>query len=45
MLSIPAASVPSERVFSHGGRIVNTKRACLLPENVKLLVLPGENLQ
>jgi len=37
-LSVPATSVPSERAFSHAGYIVNDRRACLLPQNVNMLV-------
>ena len=37
-LCIPATSVPSERAFSLAGYIVNQRRACLLPENVNILV-------
>ena len=44
-LSIPATSVPSERAFSTAGHIVNEKRACLLPENVSMLVFLASNLQ
>ena len=44
-LIIPATSVPSERVFSAAGHIANQKRACLLPENVSMLVFLAENLQ
>ena len=44
-LAIPATSVPAERVFSTAGNIVNQKRACLLPENVNLLVFLAENLE
>ena len=44
-LIIPATSVPSERVFSTAGHIANQKRACLLPENVTILVFLAENLQ
>ena len=44
-LIIPATSVPSERVFSTAGHIANQKRACLLPENVTMLVFLAENLQ
>ena len=43
-LAIPATSVPAERAFSTAGNIVNQKRACLLPENVNLLVFLAENL-
>lgn len=42
---IPATSVPSERVLSAAGHIVNQKRACLLPENVRMLVFLAENLK
>ena len=43
-LALPARSTPSERAFSIAGSIVNKKRACLLPENVKMLVFLYENL-
>ena len=44
-LIIPATSVPSERVFRTAGHIANQKCACLLPENVRMLVFLAENLQ
>ena len=44
-LCIPATSVPSERVFSVAGHVVNEKRACLLPENANMLVFLGANLE
>ena len=37
-LTVPATSVPSERVFSTAGDIVNAQRSQLLPENVDMLV-------
>ena len=43
-LAIPATSVPCERVFSTAGHIVSEKRACLLPDNVNMLVFLAENL-
>ena len=43
-LCIPATSVPSEQAFSLAGYIVNQRRACLLPENVNMLVFLAENL-
>ena len=44
-LCIPATSVPSERVFSLAGHIVNKKRACLDPSSVNMFVFLAENLQ
>ena len=44
-LCIPATSVPSERAFSVAGHVVNEKRACLLPENINMLVFLGANLE
>jgi len=44
-LCIPATSVPSEHAFSVAGRVVNEKRACLLSENVNMLVFRSANLQ
>jgi len=43
-LTIPATSVPSEQAFSISGHIVRTKRACLLPEHIQILVFLVENL-
>nr|XP_055057386.1 E3 SUMO-protein ligase ZBED1-like [Misgurnus anguillicaudatus] len=37
-LSTPATSVPSERVFSSAGDIVNVQKSQLLPENVDMLI-------
>lgn len=42
-LCIPATSASSERVFSTAGNIVTSKRTCLLPENVDLLVFLHKN--
>lgn len=36
-LTVPATSVPSERVFSTAGDIVNAQRSQLLPQNVDML--------
>ncbi len=35
-LTIPATSVPSERVFSTAGDILNAQRSQLLPQNVDM---------
>uniref|UniRef100_A0A9J8BL29 BED-type domain-containing protein n=1 Tax=Cyprinus carpio carpio TaxID=630221 RepID=A0A9J8BL29_CYPCA len=43
-LCIPATSVPSERVFSTAGDIVNAQRSLLLPCNVDLLIFLKKNL-
>ncbi|XP_052472292.1 zinc finger BED domain-containing protein 4-like [Carassius gibelio] len=43
-LTVPATSVPSERVFSTAGDIVNAQRSQLLPENVDMLVFLQKNL-
>ena len=37
-LAVPATSTPSERAFSIAGCVINKKRACLLPENVNMLI-------
>ena len=38
------ASVPCERVFSIAGHIITEKQACLLPQDVNMLVFLAENL-
>ena len=42
-LMIPATSVPSERVFSTAGAIVNKKRATLHSDNVNMLIFLHDN--
>ncbi len=44
LLCIPATSVPSERVFSTAGDVVNAQRATLTPENVDMLVFLKKTL-
>ena len=44
LLCIQATSVPSERIFSTSGLIVNKQRASLKPENVDMLVFLNRNL-
>ena len=43
-LCVPATSVLSDRALSIAGQVVNAKRACLLPDNVNMLVLLAENI-
>lgn len=44
-MSIPATSVPSERVFSTAGDIINSKRSLLLPDHVDQLIFLKKNLK
>lgn len=42
-LSVPATSVPSERLFSSAGNVISQRRSCLLPENADKLIFLFEN--
>ena len=44
-LCIPATSVPTERAFSSVGNIVSSKRSCLHPDSVEMLVFLAEIFQ
>lgn len=43
-LSIPGTSVPSPRVFSAAGDIVNAQRSQLLPEHLDMLIFLNQNM-
>lgn len=42
--SIPATSVPSERIFSKTGQIMSARRNRLLPENLDTLIFLNKNM-
>ena len=42
-LSIPASSVPSERIFSAAGLIISARRSCLKPSNADKLIFLNKN--
>ena len=44
-LCIPASSVPSERIFSLAGYLVNKRRACLSAQNVDMLLFLNQNIK
>jgi hypothetical protein len=44
-LSCPPSSVPSERVFSTAGDVIDDHRSCLLAENAKKLIYLKVNLE
>jgi hypothetical protein len=43
-LSIPASSVPSERIFSIAGQIVSKKRSRMHPSNVDMFIFLNKNM-
>ena len=43
-LIVPATSVPSERIFSTAGLIVNQHRNCIKADNVDMLIFLNRNL-
>lgn len=44
-LTIPASSVPAERVFSLAGHLVNKKRARLNPSNIDNIIFMNKNME
>ena len=43
ILCVPGSSVPSERVFSKSGQLLNKKRASLKSKNVDMLIFLNKN--
>ena len=43
VLSIPATSAPSERLFSAASNLINKKRAALSPQNADMLLFLKAN--
>lgn len=44
-LTIPATSVPSERIFSSAGDLVRAKRSCLSSKNINMLLFIYNNVK
>ena len=44
-LSVPGTSVPSERIFSKGGIIVDPFRSRLIPDHVNTLIFLSKNIK
>lgn len=44
VLSVSGTSVPSERLFSAAGNVLNAKRSCLSSENVDMLLFLNKNI-
>jgi hypothetical protein len=44
LLAIPATSVPSERLFSTAGNLINAKRGCLSSDNVDTILFLNKNM-
>lgn len=42
-LTVCGTSVPSERIFSAAGNLVNAKRACLKSDNIDMLIFLNKN--
>ena len=45
LLSVPATSMPSERVFSSGGLIASQQRASIKPSNLDAIVFLNRNME
>lgn len=45
VLPVPMTSTPSERNFSHSGKVCNSRRSCILPSNVDKIIFIHNNYE